>query len=65
MTSPQITLTSLQKEMHPTHNWHFLNTSRNLLDAAGFWVDQSRCQDAALQLTPLECELANILQKAL
>lgn len=39
--------------------------SRNLLDAVGSWVDQTRCQEAALQLTPLESELANILQKAL
>lgn len=39
--------------------------SINLLDTAGFWLDQSRWQEAALQLTPLESELANILWKAL
>lgn len=39
--------------------------STNLLDAAGFWLGQSRCQEAALQLTSLESELANILRKVL
>lgn len=51
--------------MHPTGNWHFLNTNKNLLDATGFWLGQSRCQEAALQLTSLESELVNILRKAL
>lgn len=43
----------------------FFNTSRNLLDAAGFWLGQSKCQEAALQLTCLGSELANTLGKAL